>query len=101
MKIIAIPFEIRFTEAMERGIKIRTWRTRRYGKPGDIFHNGQSDYRIMRVEQACMGSVPKYFKQEGFESKVDAIKTLMEIFSANGYQPGRIGWAHWFEKVKT
>lgn len=84
---------------MEKGIKCRTWRTRKYGKPDDIFPNGHSHYRLLIVERACMGSVPEYFLEEGFKDKEDAIQTLKEIFPANGYQPDRMGWAHWFVKI--
>jgi hypothetical protein len=47
-----------------------------------------------------MGSVPEYFKEEGFRDKQDAIQTLKEIFPQNGYQPERMGWAHWFRRVE-
>ena len=97
---IRIPFKERFTELMEQGIKTRTWRTRRYGNPGDTFRNGQSKYELTLVERACMGSVPEYFKEEGFKDKEDAIQTLKEIFPANGFQPERMGWAHWFRRLE-
>jgi len=97
---IRIPFKERFTESMEQGIKTRTWRTRRYGNPRDTFLNGQSKYQLTLVERACMGSVPEYFKEEGFRDKQDAVQTLKEIFPQNGYQPERMGWAHWFRRVE-
>lgn len=97
--ILSIPFKARFIEPMEQGIKTRTWRTRRYGDPGDIFPNGKSQYMLTIVERACMGSVPVYFKEEGFRDAEDAIETLKEIFPQNGYQPDRMGWAHWFERA--
>jgi hypothetical protein len=83
---------------MESGIKTRTWRTRRYGVTGDVFLNGASRYVLTGIERSVMGSVPIYFRQEGFASQEDAIQTLEEIFPQNGYQPDRMGWAHWFEK---
>ncbi len=100
MAEITIPFKGRFEKPMEQGIKTRTWRTRRYGVPGDIFPNGTSQYRLKVVERSCMGSVPEYFKEEGFTDKEDAIQTLKEIFPTNGYQPDRMGWAHWFERIE-
>lgn len=84
---------------MEQGIKTRTWRTRRYGITGDVFPNGKSFYSLTGIERSVMRSVPICFKQEGFDSPEDAIETLKEIFPQNGYQPDRMGWAHWFEKV--
>ena len=95
---LRIPFKERFLEPMEQGIKVRTWRTRKYGIVNDTFPNGKSQYRLTRVERACMGSVPEYFREEGFRDREDAVQTLKEIFPANGYQPDRMGWAHWFEK---
>ena len=100
MAEIEIPFKPRFVIPMERGIKTRTWRIRKYGVPDDFFPNGKSFYRLTLVERSCMGSVPEYFKEEGFTDKEDAIQTLKEIFPANGYQPDRMGWAHWFERVE-
>jgi hypothetical protein len=96
---VKIPFKDRFTKPMEQGIKCRTWRIRKYGKPDDLFLNGHSQYRLLIVERACMGSVPEYFAEEGFNDREDAIQTLKEIFPQNGYQPDRMGWAHWFVKV--
>jgi len=100
MEEIEIPFKDRFIEPMEQGIKIRTWRTRRYGVPGDIFDNGKSRYKLTRVEPSVMGSVPMYFREEGFKDSLDAIETLEQIFPQNGYQPDRMGWAHWFRRVE-
>ena len=100
MAEITIPFKKRFTESMECGIKIRTWRIRRYGESGDKFRNGVSWYELTRVEQAIMGSVPVYWHEEGFIGPQDAIETLKEIFPQNGYQSERMGWAHWFKRVE-
>jgi len=99
-KEIAIPFKERFIMPMADGIKTRTWRTRRYGEPGDTFRNGASRYELIVVERAVMGSVPVYWHEEGFIGPQDAIETLKEIFPQNGYQPDRMGWAHWFKKVE-
>lgn len=101
MAEIEIPFKSRFEMPMEDGIKTRTWRTRRYGVPGDTFPNGKSRYRLIVVERSCMGSVPAYWHEEGFIGPQDAIQTLKEIFPSNGYQPDRMGWAHWFEKCEA
>jgi len=100
MAAISIPFKGRFDKPMEQGIKTRTWRTRKYGVPGDVFPSGQSRYELTVVERACMGSVPEYFKEEGFADKQDAIQTLKEIFPQNGFDPDRMGWAHWFRRVE-
>ena len=100
MAEIEIPFKDRFTVPMQLGIKVRTWRTRRYGAEGDTFRNGLMVYKLVRIGRAVMGSVPKYYREEGFNSEKDAVHTLMEIFPQNGYQPDRMGWAHWFERVE-
>jgi hypothetical protein len=99
MTEIEIPFKDRFTMPMQLGVKTRTWRTRRYGEVGDTFRNGLCLFKITSVERAGMGSVPAYYQAEGFNDEQDAIQMLKEIFPANGYQPDRMGWAHWFEKV--
>jgi len=100
MPDITIPFKYRFFKPIEQGIKVRTWRTRKYGDPGDRFPNGRFWYEITKVERACMGSVPEYFAEEGFNDREDAIQTLKEIFPQNGFDPDRMGWAHWFKKVE-
>ena len=90
--ILSIPFKQRFSDALRSGLKTRTWRTRRYGGEGEFFwHDGQQ-YIITRVEKAVMGSVPIYWREEGFLGPEDAIE-LKEIFPQNGYEPDRMGWA--------
>ena len=97
--ILSIPFKARFSDALRSGVKTRTWRTRRYGDEGEVFWHGSERYLLTRVEKAVMGSVPIYWKEEGFLSPEDAIETLKEIFPQNGYEPDRMGWAHWFVRV--
>jgi hypothetical protein len=97
--ILSIPFKRRFDGPMRDGIKTRTWRTRKYGSPGERFARGGQEYELTIVERAVMGSVPAYWREEGFNSPDDAIETLKEIFPENGYEPDRMGWAHWFRKI--
>jgi len=99
MKQITIPFKARFGRSMAEGMKTRTWRTRRYGIPGDEFVHDGVRYQLVVVEESVMGSVPEYYREEGFADREDAIRTLEEIFPQNGYQPERMGWAHWFMRV--
>lgn len=99
MPNITIPIKKRFTESMNLGIKVRIWKIQRYGKEGDTFNFGSITYKIVRINRACMGSVPAYYREEGFLNSEDAIQTLKESFPTNGYEPDRMGWAHWFEKV--
>ena len=99
-KMIDIPFRDDFKEAMLSGKKTCTTRSKKYGKPGDIFRKFGATFLIQDVTQANLAFVAKFlYKLEGLSSSDEFKRVWKELHPRNGFEPKAVKYAHFFARV--
>ena len=101
--IVKIPFQERWRDAMLENRKVCTGRSRRYGKPGDIFQAFGVDFELLTIARMPLKDVSAdLFKQEGCGSPGEFERIWAELHPRKGFVPGQIVYIHWFNrKEKT
>jgi hypothetical protein len=95
---VKIPFMPRFASRMIGGIKTWTSRTRKYGNPGDTFEAFDHEFEIVKVERRTLGDILDHWREEGCDSRKDAVETWKMLHSKRGDLQERL-YVHVFRRI--
>ena len=99
MSEIYLPFKEEFKGEMLTGGKTCTSRTKKYGKPGDVFERWGAMFKIVEIKKMALQDVAdKLYRKEGFFSPVDFIACWEELHPRVGWVPDQIVYVHFFQK---
>lgn len=98
---IKIPFNDWSKERLERGDKIATTRTKKYGNIGDTFlvdfHATMEEYELLAIFPLTLENVAKYlYHIEGAKSPDEFKEVWCQIHKRMGWEPCRIVYVHLF-----
>jgi len=101
--LIEIPFTEDMALAIIEGRKRCTTRSKKYGRPGDVFrveHDSRFETLIItQIERYPLSLVAeKYYGAEGFSSEDEFKEKWRQLHPRRGYRPNDWRWAHFFEK---
>ena len=97
---VTIPFLGVFEDAMLKGYKIQTARTKRYGRLGDTFTAFGQKFVITRVFQYFLSTVAKYnYRIEGLDSPEQFQEIWKRLHPRKGYRPDDKVWVHVFKRT--
>lgn len=100
MSEIYLPFLPMFKPKILGHVKTMTCRTRRYGRPGDIFQAFGERFVLTHVFQVILAHVvADAYIQEGCESPEELIAVFDGLYRTTGYQPDRVMWAHCWKEA--
>lgn len=96
---ITLPFHNRFKNAMLKGDKTWTSRTKRYGRSGDTFEVFDNEFMIEKVERRMLEDVADHWKEEGFASKLDFMNFWIKIHARKGFLSTQRVYVHIFRRI--
>lgn len=99
-QLFVMPFLDEFKERLLVGRKTATTRSKRYGKPGDLFTAFGATFRLKRVSPLSLNDIAGiYYWEEGFEHPHDFIEVWKHIHPRKGWTPDEMRFLHEFERV--
>jgi hypothetical protein len=99
MNIVTIKFKPYFKEPLLSGVKVCTARTKRLGKPGDMFEAFGAMFEMKSVSEEQLYFVADLWHQEGCTSREHFMEVWKEIHPVAGYRPAQQVFLHRFKLV--
>lgn len=97
---ISLPFTAQFERVLLTDIKTCTTRSKRFGRPGDVFRAYGAVFELLKVEQVRLDEVAaKYWQQEGCASPEHFIRVWEQIHPIKGFDSEWLVWLHTFRKI--
>ncbi len=93
---VKIPFYERFRDPLLNGTKTWTSRTRRYGKPDDVFLAFGASFKILSITKKPLSEVADHWREEGCTSIEDFIVLWKKIHYRVGFLPKQMVYVHTF-----
>lgn len=95
MTEIKIPFKYQFKEAILTGVKFRTARNKKYGKPGDTFKIFGKTFELTEVRKESLLNIRNFFwRDEGAISPLNFVNIWRVIHPRKGFVPAQVVWLH-------